>query len=130
MDPLWVLVILVGGASLVTAVAFVVMAFKVTEAAREIGPKLAEIQQQLTGAGAEFAKASTSIQEAEAQFNQLADKASVASVRVAKVVDAVPRVLRTLRQLDLKAEAVVRATGIVLARTIYNARERRDTRVK
>lgn len=130
MDPLWVLVILVGGASLVTAVAFVVMAVKVTEAAREIGPKLAEIQQQLTGAGAEFAKASTSIQEAEAQFNQLADKASVASARVTKVVDAVPRVLRTLRQLDLKAEAVVRATGIVLARTIYNARERRDTRVK
>ncbi|MGB9666926.1 MAG: hypothetical protein ACPL2N_06415 [Candidatus Cryosericum sp.] len=130
MDPLWVLVILVGGASLVTAVAFVVMAVKVTEAAREIGPKLAEIQQQLTGAGAEFAKASASIQETEAQFSQLADKASVASARVTKVVDGVPRVLRTLRQLDLKAEAVVRATGIVLARTIYNARERRDTRLK
>ncbi|MCX6085277.1 MAG: hypothetical protein NTX94_02405 [Caldiserica bacterium] len=124
MDPLWVLVILIGGASLVIAGAFIFMAVKVAGVARRVAPTVAEIQQQLTTAGVEIAKVSEAIQSAEAQFNRLADKASTASRRAGKVVDAIPRVIHRAREADIRAEATVRALGIVVARTIYNARER------
>jgi len=124
MDPLWVLVILVGGALLVIAAAFVVVAAKVAGMAREVGPKVAEIQEQLSAASAEIVKASQSIQAAEAQVSSLADKASVASRTVTKVVDVVPGLLHKVEDLDIRAQATVRAVGIIAARTIYNARER------
>ncbi|MCE5193780.1 hypothetical protein LLF88_07625 [bacterium] len=124
MDPLWVLVILVGGVSLAIAVGLVVMAVKVAKAARDIGSRVAEVQERLTAAGVQLARASGSIQAAEAQVNQFADKASIASHRVTKVVAVVPGILRKVEDINIKAEATVRAVGIVTARTIYNARKR------
>lgn len=124
MDPLWVLVILIGGSSLCVAGAFVFMAVKVAGVAREVAPKVAEMQEQLAAASAEIAKVSEAVQAAEEQFNRLADKASTASRRAARVVDVVPRVIRKAREADIRAEATVRALGIVAVRTIYNARER------
>src|SRR5450759_3709399 len=99
MDPLWVLVILIGGASLCVAGAFILIAV-------------------------EIAKVSEAVQSAEAQFNHLADKAAIASSRVAKVVNVVPRVMHVVRDADIKAEATVRAVGIVAARAIKDVRER------
>ena len=124
MDPLWVLVILIGGASLVIAGAFIFMAVKVAGVARQVAPTVTEMQQQLTAASVEIAKVSEAVQSAEEQFNRLADKASTASRRAAKVVDVIPRVIHRAREADIRAEATVRALGIVAARTIYNARER------
>jgi uncharacterized protein YoxC len=124
MDPLWVLVILVGGASLCVAGAFIFIAVKVASVARQVAPKVTEMQEQLTAAGVEIAKVSEAVQSAEAQFNHLADKASTASRRVAKVVDVVPRVIHKVRDADIKAEATVHAFKVVAARTIKAARER------
>src|SRR5664280_1742480 len=118
MDPLWVLVILVGGASLCVAGAFIFIAVKVASVARQVAPKVTEMQEQLTAASIEIAKVSEAVQSAEVQFNHLADKASIASSRVAKVVDVVPRVIHKVRDADIKAEATVRAVGIVAARAI------------
>jgi len=124
MDPLWVLVILIGGSSLCVAGTFIFMAVKVAGVARQVAPKVTEMQEQLAAASAEIAKVSEAIQSAEAQFNHLADKASTASRRAAKVVDVIPRVVRKAREADIRAEATVRALGIVAVRAIYNARER------
>jgi len=124
MDPLWVLVILIGGASLVIAGAFIFIAVKVAGVARQVAPAVAEMQQQVTAAGVEIARVSEAVQSAEAQFSRLADRASTASRRAAKVVDVIPHVIRRAREADIRAEATVRALGIVAARTIHNARER------
>lgn len=127
MDPLWVLVMLIGGSSLVVAIAFVFIAFKVAVVARQVAPKVAQMQEQLTAAGVEIARVSEAVRSAETQFNHLADRASTASHRVAKVVDVVPRLIHVVRNGQVKAEATVRAVGVVAARTIYNARERAST---
>ena len=124
MDPLWVLVILIGGASLCVAGTFIFIAVKVASVARQVVPKVTEMQEQLTAAGVEIAKVSEAVQSAEAQFNHLADKAAIASSRVAKVVNVVPRVMHVVRDADIKAEATVRAVGIVAARAIKDIRER------
>jgi len=124
MDPLWVLVILIGGASLCVAGAFIFIAVKIASVARQVVPKVTEMQEQLTAAGVEIAKVSEAVQSAEAQFNHLADKAAIASSRVAKVVNVVPRVMHVVRDADIKAEATVRAVGIVAARAIKDVRER------
>ena len=124
MDPLWVLVILIGGASLCVAGAFIFIAVKIASVARQVVPKVTEMQEQLTAAGVEIAKVSEAVQSAEAQFNHLADKASIASSRVAKVVNVVPRVMHVVRDADIKAEATVRAIGVVAARAIKDVRER------
>jgi hypothetical protein len=124
MDPLWVLVILVGGASLCVAGAFIFIAVKVASVARQVAPRVAKMQEQLTAAGVEIAKVSEAVQSAEAQFNHLADKAAIASNRVTKVVDVVQRVMHKARDADVKAEATVRAVGIVAARAIKAAGER------
>jgi len=124
MDPLWVLVILIGGASLCVAGAFIFIAVKVASVARQVAPKVTEMQEQLTAAGIEIAKVSEAVQSAEVQFNHLADKASIASSRVAKVVDVVPRVMHKVRDADIKAQATVRAVGIVAAKAIKDIRER------
>ena len=124
MDPLWVLVILIGGASLCVAGAFIFMAVKIASVARQVVPKVTEMQEQLTAASVEIAKVSEAVQSAEAQFNHLADKAAIASSRVAKVVNVVPRVMHVVRDADIKAEATVRAIGIVAARAIKAAGER------
>jgi hypothetical protein len=124
MDPLWVLVILIGGASLCVAGAFIFIAVKIASVARQVVPKVTEMQEQLTAAGVEIAKVSEAVQSAEAQFNHLADKAAIASSRVAKVVNVVPRVMHVVRDADIKAEATVRAVGIVAARAIKDIRER------
>ena len=124
MDPLWVLVILIGGASLCVAGTFIFIAVKVASVARQVVPKVTEMQEQLTAAGVEIAKVSEAVQSAEAQFNHLADKASIASSRVAKVVNVVPRVMHVVRDADIKAEATVRAIGIVAAKAIKAAGER------
>ncbi|MHB8106355.1 MAG: hypothetical protein ACYDH4_02825 [Candidatus Cryosericum sp.] len=124
MDPLWVLVILLGGASLCVAGAFIFMAVKVASVARQVAPMVADMQKQLTAASVEIAKVSEAVQSAEAQFNHLADKAAVASNRVTKVVDVVERVMHKARDADIKAEATVRAVGIMGARTIKAARKR------
>ena len=124
MDPLWVLVILIGGSSLCVAGAFVFMAVKVAGVARQVAPKVTEMQEQLAAASTEIAKVCEAVQSAEAQFNHLADRASAASRRTAKVVDMVPRVIRRAREADVRAEATVRAIGIVAVRTIKAARER------
>jgi uncharacterized protein YoxC len=124
MDPLWVLVILIGGSSLCVAGAFIFMAVKVAGVARQVAPKVTQMQEQLAAASAEIAKVSEAVRAAEEQFNHLADKASTASRRAARVVDMVPRVIRRAREADIRAEATVRALGIVAVRTIYNARER------
>jgi len=124
MDPLWVLVILIGGASLCVAGAFIFIAVKVASVARQVAPMVTEMQEQLTAAGIEIAKVSEAVRSAEAQFNHLADKASIASRRVAKVVDVVPRVMRRARDADIRAEATVRAVGIVAAKAIKDIRER------
>ena len=123
MDPLWVLVILIGGASLCVAGAFIFIAVKIASVARQVVPKVTEMQEQLTAAGVEIAKVSEAVQSAEAQFNHLADKAAIASSRVAKVVNVVPRVMHVVRDADIKAEATVRAIGIVAARAIKDVRE-------
>jgi uncharacterized protein YoxC len=124
MDPLWVLVMLIGGSSLVVAVAFIFIAVKVAGVARQVAPKVTEMQEQLAAASAEIAKVSEAVQSAEAQFNHLADKASTASRRAAKVVDVVPRVIRKAREADIRAKATVRAVGVMAVRTIKAARER------
>ena len=124
MDPLWVLVILIGGASLCVAGAFIFIAVKIASVARQVVPKVTEMQEQLTAAGVEIAKVSEAVQSAEAQFNHLADKAAIASSRVAKVVNVVPRVMHVVRDADIKAEATVHAIGIVAARAIKDVRER------
>jgi len=124
MDPLWVLVILIGGTSLCVAGAFIFIAVKVASVARQVAPKVTEMQEQLTAASIEIAKVSEGVRFAEAQFNRLADKASRASRRVAKVVDVVPRVIHKVRDADIRAEATVRAFKVVAARTIKAARER------
>ncbi len=124
MDPLWVLVILIGGSSLVIAIAFVFIAVKVATVTRQVAPRVAQMQEQLTAAGVEIARVSEAVQSAETRFNHLADKASTASGRVAKVVDVVPHVIHKVRDADVKAEATVRAIGIVAARTIKSVRER------
>jgi uncharacterized protein YoxC len=124
MDPLWVLVILVGGASLCVAGAFIFIAVKVASVARQVAPKVTEMQEQLTATSVEIAKVSEAIQSAEAQFNHLADKASIASSRVVKVVNVVPHVMRKVRDADIKAQATVRAVGIVAAKAIRDIRER------
>ena len=124
MDPLWVLVILIGGASLCVAGAFIFIAVKIASVARQVVPKVTEMQEQLTAAGVEIAKVSEAVQSAEAQFNHLADKAAIASSRVAKVVNVVPRVMHVVRDADIKAEATVRAVGILAARAIKDIRER------
>ena len=124
MDPLWVLVILIGGASLCVAGAFIFIAVKVASVARLVAPKVTEMQEQLTAAGIEIAKVSEAVQSAEVQFNHLADKASIASSRVAKVVDVVPRVMHKVRDADIKAQATVRAVGIVAAKAIRDIRKR------
>ncbi|HZL83178.1 MAG TPA: hypothetical protein VFB98_06835 [Candidatus Deferrimicrobium sp.] len=124
MDPLWVLVILIGGASLCVAGAFIFIAVKIASVARQVVPKVTEMQEQLTAASVEIAKVSEAVQSAEAQFNHLADKAAIASSRVAKVVNVVPRVMHVVRDADIKAEATVRAIGIVAARAIKAAGER------
>ena len=124
MDPLWVLVILIGGASLCVAGAFIFIAVKIASVARQVVPKVTEMQEQLTAAGVEIAKVSEAVQSAEAQFNHLADKAAIASSRVAKVVNVVPRVMHVVRDADIKAEATVRAVGIVAAKAIKAAGER------
>jgi len=124
MDPLWVLVILIGGASLCVAGTFIFIAVKIASVARQVVPKVTEMQEQLTAAGVEIAKVSEAVQSAEAQFNHLADKAAIASSRVAKVVNVVPRVMHVVRDADIKAEATVRAIGIVAARAIKDVRER------
>jgi uncharacterized protein YoxC len=124
MDPLWVLVILIGGASLCVAGAFIFIAVKVASVARQVAPKVTEMQEQLTAASVEIGRVSEAIQSAEAQFNHLADRASTASRRVAKVVDVVPRVIHKVRDADIRAEATVRAVKVVAARTIKAARDR------
>ena len=124
MDPLWVLVILIGGASLCVAGAFIFIAVKIASVARQVVPKVTEMQEQLTAAGVEIAKVSEAVQSAEAQFNHLADKAAIASSRVAKVVNVVPRVMHVVRDADIKAEATVRAVGIVTAKAIRDIRKR------
>jgi hypothetical protein len=124
MDPLWVLVILIGGASLCVAGAFIFIAVKVAGVARQVAPKVTEMQEQLAAASVEIAKVSEAVQSAEVQFNHLADKAAIASSRVAKVVNVVPRVMHVVRDADIKAEATVRAVGIVAAKAIKDIRER------
>jgi len=124
MDPLWVLVILIGGASLCVAGAFIFIAVKVASVAREVAPEVTEMKKQLTAASLEITKVSEAVQSAEVQFNHLADRASTASRRATKVVDAIPRVIHAVRDADIRAEATVRAVGIVAARTIKAARER------
>jgi uncharacterized protein YoxC len=124
MDPLWVLVILIGGASLCVAGAFIFIAVKVAGVARQVAPMVTEMQEQLTAASVEIARVSEAVQSAEAQFNHLADKASIASGRVAKVVNVVPHVMHKVRDADIKAQATVRAVGIVAAKAIKDSRER------
>ena len=104
--------------------AFIFIAVKVASVARQVVPKVTEMQEQLTAAGVEIAKVSEAVQSAEAQFNHLADKAAIASSRVAKVVNVVPRVMHVVRDADIKAEATVRAVGIVAAKAIKAAGER------
>jgi hypoxanthine-guanine phosphoribosyltransferase len=104
--------------------AFIFMAVKVASVARQVAPKVTEMQEQLTAASVEIAKVSEAVRFAEAQFNRLADRASTASRRVAKVVDVVPRVIRKVRDADVRAKATVHAVRIVAARTIKAARER------
>jgi len=124
MDPLWVLVILIGGASLCVAGAFIFIAVKIAGVARQVAPMVTEMQEQLTAASVEITKVSEAVQSAEARFNHLADKASIASSRVAKVVNVVPHVMRKVRDADIKAQATVRAVGIVAAKAIKDIRER------
>ena len=92
--------------------------------ARQVAPMVTEMQGQLTAASVEIAKVSEAVQSAEAQFNHLADKASIASSRVEKVVNVVPHVMRKVRDVDIKAQATVRAVGIVAAKAIKDIRER------
>ena len=124
MDPLWVLVILIGGSSLVVAIAFVFIAFKVADVARQVAPTVTEMEKQLSAAGVEIAMVSEAVRSAETQFNGLADRASTASRRVTKVVDVVPRAIHVVRNVEIKAEATVRAVGVVAVRTVQAAHER------
>ncbi len=124
MDPLWVLVSLIGGSSLIVAIAFVFIAVKVATVARQVAPRVAQMQEQLTAARVEIDRVSKAVRSAEAQFNHLIDKASTASGRVAMVMGAVPRVIHRIGDADVRVKATVRAVGIVAARTIKDARER------
>jgi len=92
MDPLWVLVLLIGSTSLCVAGAFILMAVKIADVAGQVAPRVAEMQKQLTAASAEIPRVSEAVRSGEAQFDRLADRASIASGRVAKVVDVVPHV--------------------------------------
>ncbi len=118
MDPLWVLVILVGFASLTVAVAFIVIAVKVSGMARQVAPKVSSMQEQLTAAEAEIQKMAVAVESAEERFNTMADKASSATGRVAGVIGAVPRVIRGVRDTSARAEGTMRAIAIVTARTL------------
>lgn len=118
MDPLWVLVILLGVASIVIAVAFVVIAVKMSTIANVVGPKVAEMQEQLAAAGKEIQKVAVAVESAEDRFNTLADKASFATGRMAKVVGVVPRVIRGVRNTEMRAEGTVRAIAVVAARSL------------
>jgi uncharacterized protein YoxC len=118
MDPLWVLVILVGFASLVVAVSFIVIAVKVSSMAKEVGPKVGQMQEQLAAAGQEIQKMAVAVESAEGQFNTLVDKAASASGRVARVVAVVPRALIGVRDAEIKAEGTIRAVAVVAARSL------------
>jgi uncharacterized protein YoxC len=118
MDPLWVLVILVGFASLVVAVSFIVIAVKVSSMAREIGPKVAEMQEQLSTAGQEIQKMAVAVESVEGRFNTMVDKAASATGRVARVVAVVPRVVTGVRDAEIKAEGAVRGVAVVALRSL------------
>jgi uncharacterized protein YoxC len=118
MDPLWVLVILVGFASLVVAVSFIVIAVKVSHMAREVGPKVAQMQEQLKSAGQEIQQMAVAVESVEGRFNTLADKAASATGRVAKVVAVVPRVMTGVRDAEIRAEGAVRGVAVVALRSL------------
>jgi uncharacterized protein YoxC len=122
MDPLWVLVILVGFASLVVAVAFVVIAVKVSSMAKQVGPKVAQMQEQLAAAGAEIQQMAVAVESAEGRFNTLVDKASSAAGHMASVVGIVPHVIRGVRDTEIKAEGTVRAIAVMAARSLKHLR--------
>ena len=125
MDPLWVLVVLVGVAAVCVVGAAVVIAVRVAQVAREVGPKVEEIRSQLSAASAEIARVAGAVREGEATFNTLADKATAASGRVTRVVQAVPAVVGKVQDASLRARATVRAVAVVAARTVRSGRRTR-----
>jgi len=118
MDPLWVLVILVGFASFVVAVSFIVIAVKVSSMAREVGPKVAQMQKQLSTAGQEIQKMAVAVESVEGRFNTIVDKAASATGRVARVVAVVPRVVTGVHDAEIKAEGAVRGVAVVALRSL------------
>lgn len=125
MDPLWVLVVLVGVAAVCVIGASVFIAVRVARVAREVGPKVGEMQAQLSAASAKIARVAGAVQEGEAKFNTLADKATVASGRLTRVVQAVPTVVGTVQEVGLRMRATVRAVVVVAARTVRSGRRTR-----
>jgi uncharacterized protein YoxC len=128
MDPLWVLVILVGVAAVCVVAASVFIAVRVARVAHEVGPKVEEMQAQLSAASAEIARVAGAVQEGEAKFNTLADKATVASGRLTRVVSAVPAVVGKVQDVSLRTRATVRALGVVAARTVRSRQGRPSSR--
>ena len=125
MDPLWVLVVLVGVAAVCVVAASVFIAVRVARVAREVGPKVEDMRSQLSAASAEIARVAGAVQEGEAKFNTLADKAAVASGRVTRVVGAVPAAVGKVQDVSLRARATVRAVAVVAARTVRSGRRTR-----
>lgn len=124
MDPLWLLVVLVGLVTLVIAAGIIIVAVAVRRAAREAAPKLQQIQQQVTELQAEVIKVLQSTEASEAKFDEAATKIGALSERVTGVMDKVTRVEECVENAGIRATATVRAISKVGRRTVEEMRKR------
>ena len=121
MDPLWVLVILVGLSAIAIAAAFAIIAVKVSGIARDLGPKVEQMGRRLAAVEATIQGIAMNIESAEGAFNRVADKVTAAAKPVTRVVAAVPRVVNAVREAEIRTEATIRAVKIVAARSLARA---------
>ncbi len=123
MDPLWLLVILIGFIAVVIAAGVLVTGIKVTQLARQAGPKLQEMQQQLTDLQAKLADVVEATEVSEEKFNQAATRVGTVSEKISRVVDAVLCVAGKARNINVQVTATMRAIRKVAGRTVKEMRD-------
>lgn len=124
MDPLWLLVVLVGLVTLVIAAGIIIVTVAVTRAARDAAPRLQQIQQQVTELQTEVVRVLQSTEASEAKFDEAATKIGALSERVTGVVDKLTRIAGCVEDAGIRATATVRAIGKVGRRTVDDMRRR------
>lgn len=123
MDPLWLLVILIGFIAVVIAAGVLVTGIKVTQLARQAGPKLQEMQQQLTDLQAKLADVVETTEVSEEKFNQAATRVGTVSEKISRVVDVVSCVAGKARNINVQVTATMRAIRKVAGRTVKEMRD-------